>query len=103
MKREIKIGFDLDETIASHKNNIQTLAKKYLATETTVKTPEEVLNCLNHDYDKYRTFADELYGEMSLTADSMEDSVTVINNLHSEDVPIFIISRRAQKNSCPCS
>src|SRR3989344_4168881 len=92
--KPMKIGFDLDDTIADHTFNIVKLAKEYGISTSSLTLPKKFSIPKILSKEQYHGFKERLYGEVSLTAIPMEDSQDVMRDLHKDGMEVFIISRR---------
>lgn len=91
-KNTLRIGFDLDDTIANHEH-----ARSYLLSQFS----QEKIKSNSFTQSEIETFQENLYGtHLSLEASVMENAHDVLQTLSYEDgVELFIISRRMTDHS----
>jgi len=91
-KNILRVGFDLDDTIANHER-----ARSYLLSQF----PQEKIKSNSFTRSEIETFQENLYGtHLSLEASVMENAHDVLQTLSYEDgVELFIISRRMSDHS----
>ncbi len=90
----MRIGLDLDDTIADHSNNLSILAKEcgHILSGSEVHIKKELKRLLSpvdyHDLKK------KLFGPISLSATPIPGSLRILKKLMRNEAALYIISRR---------